>query len=501
MERNPDTELAGEDEAAEHVGLIGRQASRGLRWSLLGNMVLRGGSFLMGLVLVRLIDPDDFGIYAIALAATQFVMTIKDIGIIAATVQWRGKLEDMAPTATVLSFISAVLLYLLFYAGAPMFAELAGSADATPVVRILTAVILVEAVTAVRAAALLRRFEQDKLTKAILSGFVVNAAVAITLAMNGAGAYSFAWGQLSASVVTGIIIFFSAAVPFKLGYDRAIASQLLRFGLPSAAGTGLEAVLLNVGFIIVGAVHGVEANGYYLLAFNVSSWVPGLIGTAIRYVSIPSFSRLAENDSESLSLGVQRSVPLLVAAILPISVVMVALAHPLIAFLYEPEWDQAAGVLRFLGVLMIVRMVTSFAFDILTGQGAAKATMWMNLGTGIALVPAVYVGTHLDGIRGAAIGHLAAATLVGLPLAAWALHRAGVRLGPIFPALVRPLLGGAVSCGATVFVAYLVDHGPLVELIVAGGAGILTYVLIVVPGAVLKDLGGKVGDLIPGRSR
>ncbi|GIH22362.1 hypothetical protein Aph01nite_06720 [Acrocarpospora phusangensis] len=501
MDRNQDTELVEEGEAAEHVGVIGRKASRGLRWSLLGNMVLRGGSFVMGLILVRLIDPDDFGIYAVALAATQFVMTIKDIGIIAATVQWRGKLEDMAPTATVLSFFSAVLLYGLFYVGAPMFSELAGSSHATPVVRILTAVILVEAVTAVRAAALLRRFEQDKLTKAILSGFVVNAAVAITLAVNGAGAYSFAWGQLSAAVVTGVIIFVSANVPLKLGYDRAIGAQLLRFGLPSAAGTGLEALLLNVGFVIVGAVHGEEANGYYLLAFNVSSWVPGLIGTAIRYVSIPSFSRLAENDADSLSLGVQRSVPLLVSAILPISVVMAALAHPLIAFLYEPRWDQAAGVLRFLGVLMIVRMVTMFAFDILTGQGAAKATMWMNLGTGIALVPAVYAGTQLDGIRGAAIGHLTAATLVGLPLAALALRRAGVRLGPIFPALVRPLVGGVVSCAVTVLVSYLVDHGPLVELIVAGGAGILIYVLIVVPGAVLKDLGGKVGDLIPGRSR
>ncbi|MCV5959910.1 oligosaccharide flippase family protein, partial [Escherichia coli] len=91
---------------------------------------------------------------------------------------------------------------------------------------------------------------------------------------------------------------------------------------------GIEAVLLNVDFIIVGNVLGVVAVGYYLLAFNVSNWVPGLIGTPVRYVSVPSFSRLAEQNAEALALGVRRSVPLLVTAVLPIAVVMATLSDP-----------------------------------------------------------------------------------------------------------------------------------------------------------------------------
>ena len=45
---------------------------------------------------------------------------------------------------------------------------------------------------------------------------------------------------------------------------------------------------------------GTAAVGFYLLAFNVSSWVPGLIGTAVRYVSIAGFSRLAEDRPEEV---------------------------------------------------------------------------------------------------------------------------------------------------------------------------------------------------------
>jgi len=491
---------AGEGGAGAAVRTIGRKAGRGLRWSLLGNVVMKAGSFVMSLVLARLLAPEDFGVYAVALAATQFVMMIKDIGIIAATVQWRGRLAEMAPTATTLALVSATTLYAVFWAGAPPFATLAGNPDAAPVVRILTAVILVEGVTAVRSGALMRRFQHDRLSGAILAGFTVNAAVAITLAANGAGPYSFAWGQLSGAVVTGVVVLAAARVPFRLGFDRAVAGRLLRFGIPSAAGTGLEGVLLNVGYVIVGAVLDEELLGYYLLAFNISSWVPGLIGTAIRYVSIPGFSRLAERDAATLQEGVARSVPLLVAAVLPVAVLMATLAHPIVVFLYGAKWEMSAGVLRFLAVLMLARMLTSFAFDILTSQGATKATVWMNLGYGVALVPAIIAGAHLDGIRGAAIGNAAAAVFVALPLAALALRRTGLRLGPVLPALARPLLGG-VACGVVALgassLARWLGGNAFAELCLAGGLGLLAYVLVTVPRAALARAGG----VLPARFR
>lgn len=470
---------------------IGEKAGRGLGWSLLGNLVMKAGSFVMGLILARLLSATDFGVYAVALAATSFVMVVKDLGIMMATIHWRGSLEEMSPTATLLNMISATALYGVFWTIAPFYASYAGSPEATPVVRLLTAVILVEAVTAVRSATLLRRFQQAHNSMAILAGFAVNAAVAITLAAGGAGPYSFAWGQVAQAVVTGLIVLRVARMPFRVGFDRTIAARLLRFGIPSAAGIGLEAVLLNVGYIIVGDILGAQPLGYYLLAFNVSSWVPGLIGTAIRTVSVAGFSRLAEQESDTLSQGVQRSVPLLYSAVLPLAIVMGLLAHPLVAFLYGEKWDQAAGVLRFLAVVMVVRMLTSFALDILNGRGATTMTVWINIGYGLALVPAVIAGTHLQGIRGASAGQAAASLFVALPLAVLGLRAAGVRVAPIAPALLRPTLGGLASSAAVLGVLSVSGGAPpLVTLCLGSAAGLIVYVLIVVPVDRLRALLG-----------
>ncbi|MEV0381964.1 oligosaccharide flippase family protein [Nonomuraea sp. NPDC050643] len=477
-------------DAEQQVGSLGKLAGRGLGWGLLGNLVTKAGSFVLSLILARTLLPADFGVYAVALAATAFVMSVKDLGIMAATMQWRGRLEEMAPTATVLSFVSATALYGVFWVTAPAFAELSGTPQATPVIRLLTAIILVEGFTAVRSAALIRRFEQDRLTLAIGAGFLVNAVLAVVLAVNGAGPYSFAVGQLAQSVVTGVIVFVAARLPVRLGLDRGVAARLLRFGVPSAAGIGLETILLNAGYIVVGAILKDETwIGYYLLAFNMSSWVPGLIGQAVRNVTIPGFSRLAEHTPEALSEGVRRATPLLLGAILPIAVVMSILAHPLVLFVYGEPWNQAAGVLRWLAVMMVIRMLLGLALDILTGQGDTRATAWMNLAYGIVLVPALIVGTHLQGIRGTAIGQVVAALFVALPVAAYFLHRAGVRLAPVLPGLVRPLLAAGVAAAVTAFVDRLVAEHPLLELLLAGSAGLIVYVALAVPPARLRRLG------------
>lgn len=480
--------VAGDGEPAAQVGAIGRKAGRGLRWTLLGTLATKVGSFAMSLVLARLLVPEDFGLYAIALAATQFVMHVNDVGLIAATVQWRGKLEEMASTASALALLFSIGWYVIFWVAAPAFAELAGDQRATPLVRLLTAVILIDGVTAVRVAALQRRFQHDKLMMAITAGFVVNASLAVTLAAGGAGPYSFVIGQVAASVVTGALVLVLARLPLRFRVDRVIAARLVRFGIPLAAGLGVESILVYADSVIVGNVVGATALGFYLLAFNVSSWVPGLVTTAVRYVSISGFSRLAEQKPESLSLGVQRSLPVLVSVVLPLAVLMGVLAPALVVFLYGDDWAPAAAALRFLAVVTVARVLTSLTFDILTSLGATRSTVWLNVVWAMALVPALVVGARLDGGRGAAIAHAIVAVLVAIPLAVLALHRGGVNLRPTVPALARPLFGAVLAAGIMALLAKTIGGHPFVQLCVAGGTGLVAYLLIVVPAETLRRL-------------
>jgi len=469
---------------------IGREASRGLRWSLFGQLATKVASFAMGLVLARLLSPADFGTYAIALSATAVLMHINDVGLIAATVQWRGKLEDMAPTATFLSSVFGIVIYGLFYFTAPWFSQASGDRGATPVVQLLALTIVVDGLTATRSAAIMRTFQQDKLTMANGAGLLANAAVAITLAVNGAGAYSFAWGQLIGGIVTGIIVMFAARLPYRIGFDPDIAGKLMRFGLPLAASLGVESIALNVQFGVVGRLAGAVALGSFLLAYNVSIWAQTILGTAIRYVSVAGFSRLSEHDDDALSAGVQRSMPLLVTVVAPICALTSALSAPLIALLYGSRWAPAGPVLQILVLLTLVRMVNNLAMDALMGAGATRANLWVNLWWALALIPALWWATHEWGIRGAAAAQTIVGFLVVIPLSAVALRRVGIAMRPIAVALVRPLLAAAVAGLLALVVAHFTGPYPLVQLAAAGTAGVLAYLPLAVPREQLREWAG-----------
>jgi O-antigen/teichoic acid export membrane protein len=469
-------------EAGVETESIGRKAGRGLSWGLLGNGVSKVGSFATSLILARLLVPHDFGVYAVALAAMQFVIHINDVGLIPATIQWRGKLEDMAPTAATLAASFSLIIYIGFWFAAPSFAHLSGVPEATPVIRLFTANILIDGITAVRSAYLLRTFQQGRYVLANSAGIAANAVVGPGLALLGAGPYALAGGQLASSLTTGILVLTWAALPIRIGVNWAIARKLLAYGVPLAASLGVESILEQSDKVIVGRVMGAGVLGFYLLAVSISSWAPGMIGSAIRFVSLPSFARLSEKDENSLSKGVTASLPLLVLAMVPVAVLIAVMAVPTIEFLYGAKWLPAAEPLRWLMILMVVRMVTGLCMDILMSTGATRWTLFINLGWLAIAIPAMWFATKAGGDTGTAIAQAAVGLLVAIPLAAVALHRVGVRLGPMGRRMVRPLLAGALA-GA---VAYGLDQlllgfSAFVQLAIAGNVGLLVYLVTAIP--------------------
>jgi PST family polysaccharide transporter len=468
---------------------------RGLRWSIMGLLVTKMASFFISLVMARLLTPADFGVFAIAMAVTAFLMHVNDAGVIAAVVQWPGRIEDMAATAAAMAFAFSVTVYGIIFAVAPFIADAASSPDATWVIRVLAAVIVIDGITAVRSGALMRRFQQDKLTVANAIGFAVSAPLSIILAVAGAGAFSFAIAQLVGAAITGVFVFRFAKVPAEVGFDRHIIAKLLRFGTPLAASLGIEAILLNADYVIVGRLLGSTQLGFYLLAYNVSNWVPGVVTAGIRYVSIAGFSRLAEEKGTSLTRGVERSAPILVALVLPFTILMSILSPQIIAVLYGSVWEPAAAPLRFLMILMACRVIVSFAFDILTSAGATHSTLWLNLGWAIVLIPALYYGTNHGGIRGTALSHAVVGLVVAVPLATILLERVGVRLSGVFRRLIRPGLAAVLCAGVCAALAFTMSAAPWLELLVAGGVALAVYVVAAAPPKLRADLVVRVANL------
>jgi O-antigen/teichoic acid export membrane protein len=464
--------------AADGSGLGGK-VRRGLVISLLNTLIGRAGSIVSGIVLARLLVPEDFGVFAVGMVALAAVLSLNELGVSLALVRWPGDPRTIAPTVTTISVASSALLYAGCFVGAGPFAAALGAPDAAGVVRLLCLSVLIDGLTATPAQLLAREFRQGSRLVVDLTTFVLTTGLTIGLATTGTGAWSLAWGQLAGNLVGAVVLFRFAALWPRLGFDRRLARELLSFGLPLAGASLLLFTMLNVDYIVAGSMLGPLALGFYLQAFNLSSWPVNVFSVSVRRVSLAAFSRLQDRPAD-LAAALARSVTLLSAVTLPVCVLLGLLAQPLVTTVYGSRWAPAGAALQWLAVLGLVRVLTELLYDYLVAAGRSRSTLVLQgLWTGL-LVVSLPIGASIGGIGGIALGHALIGLLVILPAYGAAVVRLGTPARLLVAPLARPLAGTAAIAAAVLAVRAVAAPG-FGQLALAGIAALAVYLPFVAP--------------------
>jgi O-antigen/teichoic acid export membrane protein len=458
---------------------LNRRVASAARWSLVNTLVLRIGTFAFGIVLARFFfGPYVWGLYAVGLLVLSMLLSLNEMGVSLALVRWEGDIRRFAPTVLTISTVSSTAFYILLYVTAPTVARLLGSADATTMLRVLCLSVIIDGIACVPMAKLTRDFRQRARTVVEIVNFVINTGVTVTCAALGLGAMSFAWGSLAGNLVA--LAAFAACAPgfLRFGWDGAEARRLLMFGLPLAGASLLTLGIVNVDSIVVGSVLGPAALGIYAMAFNMSSWPARMVSETARRVAFAGFSRLADSPT-AFADGFVRAYGLLIAAAIPICVLLGVLAEPIIAFVYGSQWVAAAVPLQFLAALGLIRVAVDLAYDGLAAR-VRKTLMVMQGVWLVTLAPVLLVFAHLFGVKGVAAGHVVVAGLVVAPVFLVVLHRLGISVRQLARASAWPAAGG-IAMGIVAWGIHRMLGGGFLGLAVAGVVASLTYLPFVWP--------------------
>jgi PST family polysaccharide transporter len=459
---------------------LGNQVSRALGWSSLAQILGRLGSFVVGIVLARLLTQEDFGAYAVTLVAVNLLIVVNDLGVIAAIIRWQGEdVERAARTGATLSIAFSLGAFLLACLAAGPFAAAMGVPEADNLVRVVSSVILIDGLSAAHQAILVRTFRNDRLAFAELSGFLTGTPVTIGLALAGAGPWSIVVGRVVGAVAVGAMVVHYAPFSIRPAYERPLASSLVRFGAPLALSALVAQAVLNVDYMIVGRELGAVELGIYLLAFNLSGWPASLVSTAVARVAFAGFSRLVE-DRDRLRSAFPRSIGVALAVLVPLVVVLGVLAPEVITVVYGGRWAAAAEPLRFLVVLGGARILFDLLLDLSIADGRSSTALVVRTAWLVALVPTMAVGAATAGLRGVGIAHLAVGCLVVLPLLVMDARRSGLSPSDLGRFAGRPIIAGLVSLVAMMAVLPAVS-GDVASIVVVGAVGGISYLAVLLP--------------------
>ena len=198
----------------------------------------------------------------------------------------------------------------------------------------------------------------------------------------------------------------------------------------------------NVDNFIVGHLLGPTALGFYVLAWNLSSWPVTMFSMPVRAVAPAMFSRL-QHDKAAMRKGFQSAVGMLTSVTLPVCLLMAGSSVPLVKFIYGAQWTLAAQALPWLALLAALRILFEFSYDFFVVLARARAVFTVQLAWLVALIPALIVGVRQDGIRGAAIAGFAVAACVVLPWYLLELHWAAIKLRALAVQVWIPIVAAA----------------------------------------------------------
>ncbi|MQW74784.1 oligosaccharide flippase family protein [Nocardioides sp. dk4132] len=455
------------------MSALRQQVRTGLVWSALNNVVLRFGTLAVGIVLARLLSPEEFGVYAVALTVQAVLMTLADLGLSADLVRSRDP-ERRAPTVALLGLSAGVLLAVAMAVSAAPTARLMGTPEAAPVIALLGVTLVLAGAGVVPFGLLQRAFRQRALFVVASVDFVVSTTVTLALVGAGWGVLALAVGRIAAQSTTLVLLHVLARHRPRVAVDRSVAVSVLAFGLPVAGANMLSWALLNLDNIVVARMSGAVLLGFYVLAFNISTWPMTAIGQVVRSVALPAFARLSGRDgAHALAVG----TGLTAALAIPAGALLAVLASPLVSVVYGSRWSLAAPVLGALAIFGAMRVLFDLWVSYLLARGAARTVLAVQVLWFLTLLPAVVVGVRVGGITGAGWAHVVVAVGVVLPAYAVAMRRTGADLAAVARRCVVSIAATLPAAAVAAAISRSVQTS-WVALVLGGVAAGATYLLL-----------------------
>ncbi len=345
---------------------------RGAAWTTLDVAFGRLGQFAQGVVIARILAPNDFGVFAVALVVHTIVINMSDLGVAAALIRDDDEQSQRAaPTVVTIAVVTGCLLGLLMAASAPLTARLLGSPKAASAIAVMALTLPLAGFSAVPTAFLRRHFRMDRIFVADMANTISSGVLVITLALSGWGPMALAWSWVAGQMLTTVLLLTYRPGRFRPGWAHAEVRRLLAFGLPLAGANIIAFSVLNVDYVVVGRLLGATALGLYVLAFNISGWPMNVLGTVVRSVSLPGFAHV-QRDGADMPDRYLQALKLVATITLPICFILGAVGRPLVVTVYGQRWGLAATALVGLCVLGAGRILLELSGDFLVTLGRTR---------------------------------------------------------------------------------------------------------------------------------
>lgn len=344
-------------------------------------LFVTSSQFLKLLIFANFLNPFEFGMFAIISVVIGFTQAFIDAGMSNAIIHHRKITALQLSSLYWLNILAGIVFFLILAFLAPQIANFYDEEELTTPLVILSSIFIFASFGNQYRTLLQKEMMFNLIAKIEIFSAIISLLVAFIFAFQGYGVYAIVLSSIAQVVVNSILFLIIGLKYFSpplLAYQHSELKKFYSFGLYQIGEKSINYFSTNFDKLLIGKFLGIEAAGFYNMAWQIIIFPVSKINPIINRVVLPMYAELQDNQKR-LNLYYLQSIKYLSLVTIPILVYIGIYSEELVLLFLGGEWSTTAKIITILALVGIIRALGNPGGAILVALGYVRVTFWWNL--------------------------------------------------------------------------------------------------------------------------
>lgn len=314
-------------------------------WRFLERISAQGITFIVSVVLARLLDPEIYGTVALVTAIITILNVLVDSGLGVSLIQKKDADDIDFSTVFWFNLTLCSVFYMLMFFGANLISEFYKRPELTNIVRVLSLCLIVAGIKNVQQAYVSRHLIFKKFFWATFGGTVMSAFVGIGMALQGFGVWALVFQNLTNQFFDTLILWLTVKWRPKFVFSVERFKKLFSFGYKLLLTSIIDTTYNQLRQLVLGKNYSSSDLAYYNQGYKYPSLIVVNIDTSIDSVLLPALSN-EQDDLQRVKAMTRRAIKVSTYLLMPCLAGLAACAEPIITIMLTEKWLPCVPYLR-----------------------------------------------------------------------------------------------------------------------------------------------------------
>lgn len=379
-------------------------AAKGSGWSAIERLGSQGTQFLFGIILTRILLPEDYGMVGLVLIFIAVGQTLVDAGFSSALIWKKNTTQTDYSSVYYFNIGVSLIIYIFFFFLAPLIAKFYEKPELISLIRVICLNFIILSFGVIQQTILYKKFDIKTLAKVNFIGSLLGGILSLILALKGFGVWAIVVQILSKNIIsTALLWIFNSWRPIWV-FSMGSIKSLFNYGSKIMIAGLLYSIFQNLYFVIIGKIFPIVTLGYYTRAVQLSEFPVTTVSSIFQRITFPVFSIL-QDETERLKNAVRKSLRTIVFILYPVMFGLMASSDIFIELMFSAKWLPASIFFKLLCILGLLYPFLVINDEVLKAKGRSGLLLKLQIISKVIIV-INFVITYRWGISAIIIGQI-----------------------------------------------------------------------------------------------